>query len=433
MSQGRFTRRAAVRGPTRRAEARQLARRARAQQLAQAQRARAQQLAQAQRAQAQQLLARRASVRRRPNRLTKARHRPRWRAQQKYFMKKVVEWPTWRPILGVGAVITALLTAYGVVTAVDQSNRTLEVTREGQIAERFGKAVEQLSSDKPDVVLGGIYSLEDIAQESPSDQPAVMDVLSAFVRARNPLTWKEPRLTAANLPVLTETGEPMIDTKVCVPEDTSSVNLQRDHEVQAALTAIVTRDDRHDGSRPIDLSDACLATANLSNAKLEKVDLSNSNLYEAHLESANLRDATLVSTILTKTWLTEQVHLEGADLTKATLKGTHLSGAQMQDADLIDACLLGPDLTGASLDRVDLSGAKMAGAKIDGTTVIPLCRKEQSYTVSEEQLDDEKLSLAADFNPKLEGATLEGIYYESDRPPLWPFGFPAPPPSRPTK
>jgi hypothetical protein len=44
----------------------------------------------------------------------------------------------------------------------------------------FSKAVEQLGSDKLEVRLGGIYSLERISKESPDDYWTVMENLTAF-------------------------------------------------------------------------------------------------------------------------------------------------------------------------------------------------------------------------------------------------------------
>jgi hypothetical protein len=44
--------------------------------------------------------------------------------------------------------------------------RTFEVTEQGQITERYSKAIEQLGADKLDVRLGAIYALERIATDS---------------------------------------------------------------------------------------------------------------------------------------------------------------------------------------------------------------------------------------------------------------------------
>ena len=63
------------------------------------------------------------------------------------------------------------------------NQKTLETTQQGQITERFTKAIEQLGDKERLMVrLGGIYALERIARDSESDHWAVMEVLTAFVR-----------------------------------------------------------------------------------------------------------------------------------------------------------------------------------------------------------------------------------------------------------
>jgi hypothetical protein len=49
------------------------------------------------------------------------------------------------------------------------SRRTFELTEEGQVTDRYTKAIEQLGSDKLDVRIGGIYALERVALDSPRD------------------------------------------------------------------------------------------------------------------------------------------------------------------------------------------------------------------------------------------------------------------------
>ena len=62
------------------------------------------------------------------------------------------------------------------------SRRTFELTEQGQVTDRYTKAIEQLGSDKLDVRIGGIYALERIARDSARDHPTVMEVLTAFIR-----------------------------------------------------------------------------------------------------------------------------------------------------------------------------------------------------------------------------------------------------------
>src|SRR5262245_35597990 len=63
----------------------------------------------------------------------------------------------------------------------------LNVGQQGQITERFTKAIEQLGDKERLMVrLGGIYALERIAKDSASDHWSVMEVLTAFVREQAP-------------------------------------------------------------------------------------------------------------------------------------------------------------------------------------------------------------------------------------------------------
>ena len=71
----------------------------------------------------------------------------------------------------------ASLDAFGKEPDRDQPVHPRLITR--------AKAVEQLGSDKLEVRLGGIYSLERISKESPDDYWTVMENLTAFVRERS--------------------------------------------------------------------------------------------------------------------------------------------------------------------------------------------------------------------------------------------------------
>jgi hypothetical protein len=74
-------------------------------------------------------------------------------------------------VASIGAILTGL--AY-------------QLSRAGQITERFTRAIDQLGSSELDVRLGGIYALERIARDSKADHPQVMEVLTAYVREHAP-------------------------------------------------------------------------------------------------------------------------------------------------------------------------------------------------------------------------------------------------------
>jgi len=53
---------------------------------------------------------------------------------------------------------------------------------EWRITDLYGKAVDQLGSDKAPVQLGGLYALERLAQDNPSHRKTVVDVICAYLR-----------------------------------------------------------------------------------------------------------------------------------------------------------------------------------------------------------------------------------------------------------
>ena len=68
--------------------------------------------------------------------------------------------------------------------------RNFSLARQGQVTDRYTKAIEQLGSDKGlDVRIGGIYALERIARDSRRDYPTIMEVLAAFIRDHSNEQW----------------------------------------------------------------------------------------------------------------------------------------------------------------------------------------------------------------------------------------------------
>jgi len=209
--------------------------------------------------------------------------------------------------LGAGLVALAAL----VYTA-----RSFTLSRQGQVTDRYTRAIEQLGSDKLDVRIGGIYALERVARDSSRDHSTVMEVLAAFIREHSHEPWQPPR--PANWRRGPETG-PRPD-------------------VQAAATVIGRREVSRD-LRQINLSGADLSRAQLPQADLARCDLHYSNLTGANLFRAKLRETEFV----------------GADLTRANLNGADLYNANFTLA-IMRETLLG----GATLGWAIFSGAKLA-------------------------------------------------------------------------
>jgi hypothetical protein len=214
------------------------------------------------------------------------------------------------------------------------ARQTYRLTLEGQVTDRYTKAIEQLGSDKLDVRIGAVYALERIARDSATDHPTVMEVLAAFVREHSPERW--PPLPPG------------------VPEIETTRRWTRP-DVQAAMTVIGRRDTQPD-RQYIDLIGADLTWAKLIDADLSGAALSHANLTRARLIGARLIRA----------------ELNDANLTGADLMGANLTGALLPEAILRETLLSGAIFTGADLTDTDLTGALLGRAAVTmgGTTTI---------------------------------------------------------------
>jgi uncharacterized protein YjbI with pentapeptide repeats len=230
--------------------------------------------------------------------------------------------------------------------------RSYELTEQGQVTDRYTKAIEQLGSRTVDVTIGGIYALERIANDSPRDHSIVMEVLAACIREHSNQPLHEPTAGPGR-------PEPEPETRP---------------DIQAAITVIGRRDTKHDrrriNLRQVHLPGADLLEADLAGADLTSVDLTGAVVSEANLSYADLTDAKLGYAKLGSTNLTgaslAYALLHSADLTDAKLRSAKLTYADLSGADLSGADLAGADLFGADLSGADLTGADLAGADLTG-------------------------------------------------------------------
>jgi hypothetical protein len=225
------------------------------------------------------------------------------------------------------------------------SRRTVELSEQGQVTDRYTKAIEQLGSGKLDVRIGGIYALERVALDSARDHPTVMEVLAAFIREHSHERSPVPGV------VDTFTPEPTIRP-----------------DVQAALTVIGRRDTTHDRHRinlmSTDLRGADLAHANLSGAWLARANLSGANLGHASLDHTAAGLANLSGAYLTSADLTG-AGLPWADLSRTDLSGANLSSALLNGANLTDAT------QSSRTSTAQTSAARTSRARSSSTRISP--------------------------------------------------------------
>jgi hypothetical protein len=191
--------------------------------------------------------------------------------------------------------------------------RTLQINREGQITERFTRAIDQLGrvDDKGEklfeIRIGGIYALERIGKESEQDYWTIMEVLAAYIRQNSARTSEEESRAL-------------------------------DPDIQAIMTVLRRRTRSFGNGEPEPLvlnktflRSAQLWRANLSAARLSDAILSGASLWEANLSATLLGGADLSGAMLSG------ANLSGADLRAANLSGTDITQEQLEETSYGDA------------------------------------------------------------------------------------------------
>jgi hypothetical protein len=89
-------------------------------------------------------------------------------------------------IAGLAVLAGAVLAFQQLTEDRHQAAADRELTRQGQASERFTRAISQLGSDRREVQLGGIYGLEQIAQQAPTNRLVVTEVLVAYLQRQAP-------------------------------------------------------------------------------------------------------------------------------------------------------------------------------------------------------------------------------------------------------
>lgn len=214
-----------------------------------------------------------------------------------------------------------------ILTGVFLTGRQLRIAREGQITERFSRAIDQLGSSTLDVRLGGIYALERIAKNSEADRGVVIEVLTAYVREHS--TWRDP--AESGQPSAKDRSDVQTEPAIYPPlADLPWLHL-RAPDVQAVMTVLKR------------LEVGRTEYADLWRVDLRRADLHSINLADAFLVGANLQGARLGQANLTRTYLIgtnlQGAYLEGADLTESRLTGVNLQGAHLRNAKFRKAYL----------------------------------------------------------------------------------------------
>ncbi|HTJ66688.1 MAG TPA: pentapeptide repeat-containing protein [Actinospica sp.] len=282
-------------------------------------------------------------------------------------------------VAGAGAIVALVYTARK--HALDRQAHAL--SEQGQVTDRYTKAITQLASEKESERIGGIYALERIMADSERDHSTVVEVLAAYVRQHAQPDTSD----ASRSRNVSATRIERMRARVPHPKAQPA---RVTNDVQAAMTVLARRPER-DEPFPVDLrrtslvglelplyarlAGVLLAEADLTRARLDGATLTGADLRRATLTRADLGGATLTEAnfhqaTLNRAFL-EEATLTGADLGMATLTGAHLRDATLTGAYLGMATLTGAYLEGATLTGAKLDASQLADAMVMSTTKVP--------------------------------------------------------------
>jgi hypothetical protein len=212
-----------------------------------------------------------------------------------------------------------------------------DLDREGQMTDRFSKAVTHLGDATLAVRLGGMYELERVAKDSKKDHGSVMEILASYIREKSPVIKNDQPSNSKENTAETREKKPL-------PID-----------IQVALTIIGRRTVANDQlPLEIDLSNCYLAGANLSRLDFQSTNFSGSDLSGVNFHGNNFgwRGRTLPPAG------------DGFSYPNTRFINADLSGANFMFANLFIA-----DFSGANLTGADLSAANLASAQFENTNL----------------------------------------------------------------
>jgi hypothetical protein len=244
--------------------------------------------------------------------------------------------------------------------------QTLRVNQEGQITDRFTKAVDQLGSSQMRVRIGGIFALQRIASDSERDYWPIIEVLCAYARES-----EEP---------------PRIDETLEVPV------IEAPHDIQIIADVLKRRkhylghgETERINLRLADLRGASLgfpsyehgipAASHWEGAIFDRAKLDHVHFTGCHLDGANFGFASL-----------EGASFFYACLDAASFDGANLAGARFHQSSLVGAVLIGANLEGADLEDANLNGAYLDETVLDDAYLLGADLRE-SKGLTQEQID----------------------------------------------
>ena len=285
-----------------------------------------------------------------------------------------VVFTVWRAIVAERQAHASEEQARAAQSQVESAQLQVQIARKGFSNERYQRAAQMISGGSLYVRLAGIYTLQELAAEDPSQYHIrIMNLFGSFVRSSSPARMSGPDSSEGN---------------PAIPE-----------EIQAVVAAIGGRSadslavEREAGFTP-NLSGADLSGARLSGLNLCGVDLSYAKFHGASFLEMRFPPPDLSQPIPSgpdqpeaRMVVGEHISpdlagmedrranlslaiLTGADLSEAFILGADLSGAQLINANLARSTIIYANMRSAVLQNADLSGSQIFTTNFAGANLL---------------------------------------------------------------
>ena len=233
----------------------------------------------------------------------------------------------WKTLGAVATSVVAISTAIVAIATFRVSSQTLQANTLQQASDRFDKAIEHLGSGSRDVRLGGIYALEKLARDTPSEHSQVYDVLTSYVRG-HAVVGKDmcadsgpPGVVPSSPAPTSPAPSPLAAPPSPAPSSLGSIGPRPDEDIQTVIYLVGRRDRKYDAvNESVDFLHTCLRGASFLAETV--ADYSDASMNSADLRSANFGLAKLENVFM------YGVTLDDALMTSAKLRGAHLSFAR---------------------------------------------------------------------------------------------------------
>jgi len=277
--------------------------------------------------------------------------------------------------LMIGGLAGLILAAQRTKTA----QRTAENAEQGQITDRFSKAVELLSSENVTTRVGGIYALKRIAEDSASrDHEPAMNTIASFIQSASPYQQTiEHNNDIAN--------------RIANGIDTIDWKAIRAPDVFAALETLSRRTEKQvkyecQADYAVEIGECNLSYFDLTKIKVTKVSIEGCNLKGSILDGAEFNgvfaDGVNFSSGRIHGFLSNRSQFNGADLNNIELfdsyienscfdhsafRGSHLNGATFNTCEM--QC---SDFSFTTIEESEFKNSQMSATAFSGSDITKL-------------------------------------------------------------